>query len=135
MATICFQTTAGGYNGYITANSAIVNGSSDCSIDSLSKNVLALERCVLYLGCKTGQTYTVGGSAYNHVQSTFNKGAHFVLGTLETITVSEAYSFLDTFLTNCTTGNIYDSISSILGDDPLFDAYYMGDSRQYIKVN
>ena len=135
MATICFQTTDGGYNGYITANSAIVNGSSDCSIDSLSKNVLALERCVLYLGCKTGQTYTVGGSAYNLVQSTFNKGAHFVLGTLETITVSEAYSFLDTFLTNCTTGNIYDSISSILGDDPLFDAYYMGDSRQYIKVN
>ena len=135
MATICFQTNDGEYNGYITANSAIVNGSSNRAIDSLSKNNLALERCVLYLGCKTGQTYTIGASSYNLVQSTFNKGAHFVLGTLETISVSEAYSFLDTFLANCTTGNIYDSISSILGDDPLFDAYYMGDSRQYIKVN
>lgn len=68
------------------------------------------------------------------VQSTYDKGAHFVLGTLETITVSEAYNFLDTFLNNCPTKSIYDSISSILGDDPLFDAYYMGDSRQFIAV-
>lgn len=134
MATLCFQTSLGTYNGYITANSDIVNSSDDYAIDSLMKNDLALERCVLYLGCKTGQTYTIGSNAYNLVQSTYDKGAHFVLGTLETITVSEAYSFLDSFLSNCTTGNIYDSIGSIRGDDPLFDAYYIGDSRQYIKV-
>mgnify|MGYP004654150515 CR=1 FL=1 len=134
MATICFQNSSGGYNGYITTNGAIVNGSNDYAIDDLDKNALSLERFVLYLGCKTGQTYTVGGTSYNLVQSTYDKGAHFVLGTLETITVSEAYSFLDTFLNNCSTKSVYDSISSILGDDPLFDAYYMGDSRQFIAV-
>ena len=134
MATICFQNSSGGYNGYITTNGAIVNGSNDYAIDDLDKNALSLERFVLYLGCKTGQTYTVGETSYNLVQSTYDKGAHFVLGTLETITVSEAYSFLDTFLNNCSTKSVYDSISSILGDDPLFDAYYMGDSRQFIAV-
>lgn len=134
MATICFQNSSGNYNGYITTNSAIVNGSSDFAIDDLEKNGLTLERCVLYLGCKTGQSYSVGGKSYNLVQSTYDKGAHFVLGTLETITVVEAYSFLDTFLDNCSTKSIYDSISSVLSDDPLFDAYYMGDSRQLLCV-
>lgn len=134
MATLCFETSLGEHNGYITANSAIVNGTSDRSIDNLPTNALALERCVLYLGCKTGQTYTVAGKSYNLVQSTYKKGAHFVLGTNETISVGEAYAFLDVFLENCATGTIYDSISSILGDDPLFDAYYVGDSHQYLSV-
>ena len=134
MATIRFENSSGGYNGYITTNRAIVNGSNDYAIDDLDKNSLCLERCVLYLGCKTGKTYTVGGTSYNLVQSTYDKGAHFVLGTMEKITVSEAYSFLDTFLNNCSTKNVYNSISSILGDDPLFKVSYMGDSRQFIAV-
>jgi len=70
----------------------------------------------------------------NLVQSTYDKGAHFVLGTLESIPVNEAYSFLLAFLEYCSTKNIYDCISSILGDDPLFEAYYIGDSRQFLNV-
>ena len=124
----------GDYNGNITANTDLVAGSDDRAVDNLLDNELALARCVLFLGCKTGQSFTFAGKTYNLVQSTYDKGAHFVLGTLEDITVSDAYSFMDVFLENCSEKSIYDSISVVLTDPPLFDAYYLGDSKQLLSV-
>lgn len=138
-ATIGFQNSSGNYNGCITANSTILEGLSIdnhtiYSIDALSKNALALERCVLYLGCETGVSYVTGGISYNLVDSTYNKGAHFVLGTLEEISVDEANYFLNIFLYNCLTKSVYESISSITDDNPLFETYYIGDTAQFLCI-
>ncbi|MDR0288370.1 MAG: RICIN domain-containing protein [Clostridiales bacterium] len=90
MSTIIFKDGNGIDNGYITPNSAVTSYSNDRSIDSLDGNALASEKCILYLGCSTGVAYTApGGTTYNLLESTYNKGAHFVLGTTKTVLNTE----------------------------------------------
>ena len=133
-ATIVFEDNAQNEIGRIIANSAIRKNADDCAIDDLERNALALERCVLYLGCRTGQTYTVDNVSYNLVESTYNKGAHFVLGTLESVQWVLVYEFFDIFLEECKTKNLSDSMRSILDEEPLFQVYTIGDSSQFLNL-
>lgn len=132
-ATIFFQNASGELNGRITANSAIYNGREDYAVDSFPKNSLAIGKCVLYLGCSTGDTYRIGGKNYNLVDSTFNKGAHFVLGTTRQIYLNEIDDFFAAFLEASQKGwNIWEAIKATRGDSKCFDAYYQGDRWQYL---
>ncbi len=132
-ASIVFQNASGGDNGYIVANSAIHHGSGDYAIDSLPKNGLAIEKCVLYIGCSTGTSYRIGGKDYNLVDSTFAKGAHFVLGTKHQIYLPDVDAFFDMFLSECQNGkNIREAIRAVNGAEPCFEAYFVGDRWQYL---
>ncbi len=100
MASVVFKDANGDYAGYLTASTAIFNGSSDRAISSFSSNALAPERCVLYIGCGTGVTY----NGYNLVTSTFNKGAHFALGTKEKVSTGDGEKWLKNFFNKAGSG-------------------------------
>jgi hypothetical protein len=66
--------------GYITANINL-DYNPRLAIDSLATNRLAGMRCVIYFGNRTGMNHTgTNGVSYNLVNSTYARGAHFVLG-------------------------------------------------------
>lgn len=132
-AGISFQTDSGGDNGNITAQ-PFGSGDKNRAISDLDDNKLALSRCVLYLGCNAGTTYTVNGESSNLVDETFKKGAHFVLAPTQRILDGQAYAFLEDFLSKCSTKNIYDSISETIIDSHIFDAYYLGDTEQFLCI-
>lgn len=98
---LSFQTTDNYVTGKILADSYIdapfpsytVYSISDCS-----PNELAIQRCVLYIGCNTGVTQERGGRAFNLLDSTFAKGAHFVLGTTDTTYSNQTNPWLEYFL-------------------------------------
>ena len=78
------------YNGTLTggilSHSAVAPlsmGSDRKIINSISDNGLAETRMVLYLGCETGVDFVRTYTRYNLVDYTYDKGAHFVLGTTE----------------------------------------------------
>lgn len=100
LATVVFKNSSGNDNGHITANSSIFNGSQDVAIDSMTANVLANARCVLYVGCSTGVSY----NGYNLVDSTFNKGAHFALGTCQDILTVDGTNWTIKFFEKANTG-------------------------------
>lgn len=130
MATLGFFTSNGANNGYLTASNTIVNGAQAVSIDSLANNELANARCVLYIGCNTGETY----NDYNLVSETFAKGAHFALGTTVPTNTDEADKWTKKFFEKANTGatirecldhaNYYQSIGSL---------YYEGDVYAKLK--
>ena len=62
--------------------------------DDLADNSLASVRCVLYLGSCTGLDDTSTGTHYSLVDSTFIKGAHFVLGTTDIVFPDDVENFL-----------------------------------------
>ena len=99
-ATIGFYTDDGTYNGYITASTAIFNGTQDAAISALPSNALAKARCVLYIGCSTGVDYM----GFNLVTNTFNKGAHFALGTTQTLKTSANDKWTKKFFEKAETG-------------------------------
>lgn len=99
-ATIGFFTDEGTNNGYITASSAIFNGTQDAAINELPSNALAKAQCVLYIGCSTGVDYR----GMNLVTNTFNKGAHFALGTTETTFTNETDKWTKKFFEKAETG-------------------------------
>lgn len=99
-ATIGFSTDDGAYNGYITASSAIVSGTQDAAINELPSNALAKAQCVLYIGCSTGEDYR----GMNLVTNTFNKGAHFALGTTKTINTNDNDKWTKKFFEKAETG-------------------------------
>ena len=110
---------------------------------------MASLRVVLYLGCLTGTSLTVGGSTYNLVEATFHKGAHFVLGTPIVAPLSTPTQFLSGFLNATYDGqnNVATCINggvSWVGDIPdrdnngnliyyQFPVYYTGDTAQYLS--
>lgn len=130
MATLCFFTDAGQNNGYLTASSNLFHGTKDAAISDFSANQLAKAQCVLYIGCSTGESY----SGYNLVSSTFNKGAHFALGTTETTYTNETDKWTKKFFEKADTGatirqcldhaNYYQSIGLL---------YYEGDVYAKLK--
>ena len=129
-ATIVFRNENGRYNGYLTANYAIEHCSQDKAIDSLSSNALAKAQCVIYMGCSTGVSY----NGYNLVTSTYNKGAHFALGTTQTILTGTGDKWTKKFFEKADTGatirecyhhaNYYHDIGAL---------YYEGDIYAKLK--
>jgi hypothetical protein len=124
-------------------------------ISDLAKNELCLSRCVLYLGCSTGVDYVQGTNTYNLVDATFEKGAHFVLGTTETLYTYQINNWLEYFLDGLLAGNSieeaieaanknfdtitveYDKEDGTTGTKQVneFPLYYVGDTTQYLAIN
>lgn len=94
-------------NGMLVANSDGFGEVNDNSlneyVDNYSDNALSSARCVMYIACNTGLYYNVDNDSisaktYGLVESTYMKGAHFVLGTTEKVTNEDAVIFLEVFL-------------------------------------
>lgn len=124
-------------------------------ISDFDENQLALNRCVLYIGCSTGTDYTNSQGTYNLVDETFEKGAHFVLGTTESIYTDDGNEFLEYFLDSINEGsNIQAAIEYAveklgnikvkIGEKtdgthitkivPEFPIYSVGDDTQYLNI-
>ena len=110
--------------GRILANSNMdVYGVYLYYISDYDENQLALNRCVLYLGCCTGVDYANSQGTYNLVDETFEKGAHFVLGTTELIYTVDGNKFLKYFLDSINEGaTIQEAIN------------YANNTLEYIEV-
>lgn len=129
-ATIGFYTDEGDYNGCITASTSIINGTQNPAISALPNNALAKAQCVLYIGCSTGVDFM----GLNLVTNTFNKGAHFALGTTEPTYTGETDNWTKKFFEKADTGatirqcldhaNYYQDIGLI---------YYEGDVYAKLK--
>jgi len=98
----------------------------------------------MYLGCSTGADYTSSSKTYNLVDSTFAKGAHFVLGTTETVYVNDSNNFLIGFAEcyttdcNCTiqnaiTAGIERAGTNTVYQNDLYPVYYVGDTSQRLN--
>ena len=113
---IAFCSTGNVTVGRIVAHSNMgFSNPSPYYINHLPHNALSLSRCIIYLGCSTGKDYEIPNSTvtYNLLDETFNKGAHFVLGTTETIYTSDADDWLEYFLDYINIGcNIYEAIDN-----------------------
>lgn len=142
--------------GAIAVNSSVASrynvGSDRQYINSLANNELAQARCVIYLGCNTGKSITLTGTTYNLVDATFAKGAHFVLGTTETLYTTQTNNWLTYFLdaiaaglsisqamvrANSELGTIivpYDKADGTEGEKNVYGlpSYYCGDTIQYL---
>jgi len=132
------------YQGDIVADTAVHNYSADYHISECTANELAKLRCVMYLGCSTGADYTSSSKTYNLVDSTFAKGAHFVLGTTETVYVNDSNNFLIGFAEcyttdcNCTiqnaiTAGIERAGTNTVYQNDLYPVYYVGDTSQRLN--
>ncbi len=114
---------------------------------TFENNSLASARCIVLLGCQTGVTHS---GHYNLADSLFQKGAHFVVGSTETIRVSSANTFEDSFIENLDNPSISDIINAIndgsnifkyqpenpeLPDETssIFPGNYIGDSIQSLQ--
>ncbi len=100
LATVKFFKGDGESNGRLTASYYIFNDGPDRAILSLSDNALATEQCVLFIGCSTGVSY----NGYNLVSSAFSKGAHFALGTTQTIATTDNDKWTKKFFEKAETG-------------------------------
>lgn len=149
--------------GGIYADSVISNRYIDRDdkkyISDLSNNELSDLRCVLYLGCSTGDDIIHNGVTYNTVNATYEKGAHFVLGTTETLNTGHINDWLEYFLRYISDGeNIKDACSYASRDLGIIEVpsgefvtvdgkeveltkevdglptYYVGDDIQYLKL-
>ncbi|MBP5632851.1 MAG: DNRLRE domain-containing protein [Clostridia bacterium] len=153
---IAFYTTGNIVTGRILANSNMpFSNPSPYYISDLSKNELCANRCVLYLGCSTGTDYEIGTVSYNIVDATYEKGAHFVLGTTEILYDNQLNDWIAYFLDALSEGmNISAAIISAndelgtiivpyynpdgtLGEKSVFGlpSYYAGDRIQYLDIN
>lgn len=146
-----FYDSSGVSTGAISVNSAVCSsylvGSDRKYIESLDKNELEQLRVVLYIGCSTGKTITVGGMTYDLLLSTYNKGAQFVLGTSQTVYTPDSNAFLKGFLNKLNDNNnpnVIDCIQAGLdsaGNNVLYEdgsrghypIVYIGDTIQYLN--
>ena len=126
MATIGFFDSNGEYHDdcYITAHSAIDNR---CPISILPYNKLSNAKCIMYLGCGTGVSYTQNNVSYNLVDETYKKGAQFVLGTTDITYTSDIRVWNERFATKASQANA--SISDCLS----YATYFIGDVAVYTK--
>ena len=118
-----------------------LEGDNQNFISDMSDNMLAKAKCVLYLGCNSGSGYQVGGTTYNLVDETFNKGAHFVFGFTQIVYNTDVDDFLEGFLDELATPykTINDCIDAankkVLEDSNNTEelSYYCrGDGNQYL---
>lgn len=128
-------------NGLLAAdiNTMLVNAEY---ISSIPYNGLSSLRCVMYLGCTTG----VQKNGYDLVTSTYEKGAHFVLGTTMKVYVDDSNNFLEGFLEECSNGGtIYDACEfgkykagidyECYGDSGRYPITYIGDQYQKLEMS
>ncbi|MBE6593788.1 MAG: hypothetical protein E7642_07335 [Ruminococcaceae bacterium] len=67
--------------------------------DDISYNQLSNARCIIYMGCNSGVDKSeYGSAAYNLVDTTFEKGAHFVLGTTKSINMNDMNRWIEYFI-------------------------------------
>ena len=124
-------------------------------ISTMTKNKLCLNRCVIYLGCRTGTDYIVGSNTYNLVDATYEKGAHFVLGTTEKLYTTQINDWIGYFLDAVADGmnisgaiiSANDELGTIIvpftnpdeteGEKSVYGlpSYYVGDKIQYLDIN
>jgi hypothetical protein len=139
---ISFYNSSGSNIGHI-ATTTLSNSGTYYIIGNLNDNALKDLRCVLYLGCFTGES---GTGIPNLVDETFDKGAHFVLGTDFDIDSGDACNFLRSFLSCANLGmNISSSIEMALkavGNNTkytetngTFPIYYVGDVTQNLSMS
>lgn len=144
-----FRNSSGVSSGAISVNSAVCSryavGSDRQYINSFGKNELEQLRVVLYIGCSTGTTITVGGVTYDLLSSTYNKGAQFVLGTSQTVYTPDSDAFLKGFLEtlddnsnviSCIQAGIESAGNNVLYEDGSRGQYpivYVGDTIQYLN--
>ena len=154
---IGFYDDEGTCTGVILAHSSVASLSTPSNreiINALSDNALSDLRMVIYLGCETGVSFVRNYTEHNLVDYTYDKGAHFVLGTTEVMfntTINELLQvFLDVLCVNSEisyainfandyVGNVtyprYNSSGHYIGDftGPM-PLYYRGDTSQFINV-
>lgn len=106
---IAFKDDDGARYGGIFVNQVIGDSmryphSDQYCIDALPENSLSNLRIVLYIGCSTGANRTINGVTYNLVDATYEKGAHYVLGTTQTVYTNNSDDFLEAFLNSVNEG-------------------------------
>ncbi|MBP3334354.1 MAG: Ig-like domain-containing protein [Clostridia bacterium] len=110
------------------------------TISNLDANELANMQCALLLGCSTANDVGV----YNILDEIFNKGAHFVLGTTQSVDVDDSDNFLEGFLDGVSANeDVYACYRSGLdmanncelgnGLFGYYPAVFIGDSDQYLS--
>ena len=116
----------GGIYADVALSGSYQSGSDKKYISSLNNNALHSLRCVLCLGCSTGDDIVVTpqGPSYNTVDALYQKGAHFVLGTTETITNTQGNSWLEYWLDNI-----------LLGESIKDACINANDDLGYIEIN
>lgn len=124
-------------------------------INRIADNKLAQARCVFYLACNSGVDYVApNGDRCNLVDETFDKGAHFVLGTTARITDEVTDQWLEYFFGFLSfgweIGDCIDGANQRLGEIQLHSTniygntiiitteglplYCRGDSEQYLSI-
>lgn len=147
-AVLVFETTGRTITGKIFAHydSYLHNKTYPYSVCHISENppsnLLARERCVLYLACNTGVSTADG---YNLVDSTYEEGAHYVLGTTQETDVDSDDIWLANFLAALNNGKNISAAKTdaneayrdylenhyrVVQDYPLYDR---GDDSQYLN--
>jgi len=155
---IVFYYYSGNVSGVIASKNLplLYEGSNSVNVESLQENALARLRMVIYMGCETGVSYNYLGSSYtNLVDETFEKGAHFVLGTTEILLTNHTNDWLEYFFDligeGLNVGQAVSSASFALGpitvtyDDEYgneveneydeMPLYCRGDQKQYFNIN
>ncbi len=129
-AGICFSTRLGSNHGFIVADFSISHWAQDEAMTSLAANSLAEARCVLFIGCSTGISY----NGFNLVDETFNKGAHFVLGTTVPTYTPQTDKWTKKFFEKADTGaTIYECISHANYYQSIGALYCKGDTHAKLK--
>ena len=132
LPAICFFDDSGQANGHIFADSSSLyySSSTDVAISSYSNNKLADAQCVLYIGCSTGEWH----DGHNLVNATFNKGAHFTLGTTQTIYTNESEKWIKKFFEKAdTSATIRECLDHANYYQSLGLLYYEGDVYKKLK--
>ncbi len=135
---LAFYDDDGVSTGALSNNEAVCNryvvGSDRQYIDSIPENGLSSLRVALYLGCSTGTDITLNGVTYNLLTATYDKGAHFVLGTTQTVTTSASNAFLKGFLEELDQNNstVLTCVQQGLLSSSGYPITYVGDGLQYM---
>lgn len=126
--------------GCVTAHSLVYTGdNNDYKLSVLPSNSLANLRCVMYIGCNTGVPYELEYSStpfsVNLVDVTFDKGAHFVLGTTKTIYTPGANAWFLAFLEAIQSGESIED-ACIAADDQVeyMEVSYEKDDGTEVKT-
>ena len=123
-------------NGKLKANANIgTQNVLNRHIGDLSYNTLAKNRCTLYIGCKTGLTYTTNsGTSHNLVESTYNKGTHFVLGTTQETYRSQTDTWITAFFEKMYLGGTIRECVDFANDaQSIGSLYQLGDDTVKLK--
>ncbi len=130
----------GTLSGYSGTNVSITETGTQNQNMTFEENSLASAKCVIYLGCCTG----LDKNGYNLLEETYNRGAHFVLGTTCYIYNADAKYYFDEFANeirehpNCTIQEALNVAKNKLienGAGEEFEIIYIGDTTQKFKYS